>query len=134
MNAGDKFDQELQRRIQRIPSSVRDILSSKSIQVVEYLPESSTVKHFITYALYTPIMNGLLKNCFGVGTINLKTDMDGVNRKHVPLYHYNDNYYPSLSFAVAQSLLPEGKNKVEIHQDKIVLGKELYLLILKVKI
>lgn len=125
INAGDQFEQELQRRLQRIPTSVREILESKSIQVVESLPESSNIKYFITYALYTPIMNGLLKNCFGVGTINLKTDTDGVNRKHVPLYHYNDHYYPSLSFAVAQSLLPEGTNKVEIFPDKILLGERV---------
>lgn len=122
LNAEDKFEQELQKRLQRIPNSVRDILSSKSIKVVEELQDSSTVKNFITYALYTPIMSGLLQNCFGVGTINLKTDKDGINRKHVPLYHYNGRYYPSLSFAVAQSLLPEGNNKVELHNDKILLG------------
>lgn len=113
---------EINVRLKKIPSDVMADLSKKKLLVSEKLSQSSPILDFITYTIYTPIMKGLLKEAYGVGAINLKTDIDGVNRYHMPLFKYNNEYYPSLSLAVAQSLLPEGKKNIEIYDEKLIIG------------
>lgn len=91
--------------------------------IVDNLDENSTINNFITHTVVIPIMKGLLEQGNGFGTINLKTDVDGVNRQHTPLFKYNNNFYPSLPFAVALSLLPKEERNLVISQNKLKIGK-----------
>ncbi|MEW5819550.1 MAG: diguanylate cyclase [Cyanobacteriota bacterium] len=121
-NEIQNLEKEVEARINKIPKDIMTSLGLKKIEILDHLPPNHPMKTFFTYTIYTPIMHGLLKEGFGVGAINLKTDIDGVNRLHMPLFVYNNYYYPSLSLAVALSLLPEGQNKIELFKDKIKLG------------
>ena len=122
------LEDEIKKRVNKIPEDIRIALKKKKIQVLEKIPADWGMKDFISYTIYTPIMKGLLSESYGVGTINLKTDIDGVNREHMPLYKYDGEFYPSLPLAVALSLLPEDKKNLEIYEDKLVLGdREIYL-------
>jgi diguanylate cyclase (GGDEF)-like protein len=117
-----ELDKEIQNRLIKIPADIRQTLSEKQIMVLDNLSADSIMRSFITYTIYTPIMKGVLTEADGVGAINLKTDIDGVNRKHIPLFGYNEQYFPSLSLAVAHALLPEDNKAIQLTNDELFIG------------
>lgn len=122
------INKEIKIRLLKVPLNLLKLLDNNHIQVEDNLHQGAYVKKFITYTVFTPIMEGLLREGDGFGTINLKTDVDSVNRMHVPLYIYNGVYYPSLPLAVAYALLPPEEQTVTVFEDKIKLGsREIFI-------
>lgn len=121
-------NREISLRLLKVPLNLLRLLDQNHLKVEDNLPKDARVRNYITYTVFTPIMKGLLKEGHGFGTINLKTDVDSVNRMHVPLFIYNGVYYPSLPLAVAYSLLPENEKSIAIYKDRLKLGsREIFL-------
>lgn len=117
-----EIQKEIANRLNSISPEFRELLKKKSIAVKEELPDKSITRFFITYTEFNKILKGLLKYSDGIGAIALSPDIDGVNRKNMPLYKYNGEYYPSLSLGVALSQLPKEERQIILKEGLLLLG------------
>ncbi len=86
-----------------------------------------------TFTNYRPIVEELVKNTNGIGTVNISRSSDGVLRKSPVLVKYRDDFYPQMAFLVAyralggksnRSLFLDEKSNLILENRKIPLDKD----------
>lgn len=66
-----------------------------------------------TFNTFGPIYSDILKNCKGVGAINVNVSDDGVLRVITPIFSYNKHFYPNLALIVTKYLIGDDSSEFD---------------------
>lgn len=72
---------------------------------------------------YRPIMEDIINNSSNIGTVNISRSNDGILRKAPVLVKYRDNFYPQMSFLMANGGLREvtlNENNTLTFADRVI--------------
>lgn len=79
--------------------------------VIENIPEDIEIN--IQFFNVSNVLNGLLNNLYGLGSVNVPQNLDGIARTTRPLTFFNGNYYPSLPLAIYLKENPNAQIKID---------------------
>ncbi|MBQ4646733.1 MAG: diguanylate cyclase [Candidatus Gastranaerophilales bacterium] len=81
--------------------------------------------NYITFANARVVMDELSAVTDNIGLINVEREADGVIRSMTPVFKYNGEYYPNLSFRVALDML--NLDEIKLVNNSILLDENHYI-------
>lgn len=115
--------EQIKKTISSISSPIlKKVIAKFSINPkVENLDE--TIKTNIEFFNMSNVLNGLLFNAKGIGSVTLPNSLDGITRTVRPVIILNGRYYPGLPLSVYLSLYP--KSSLILREKEMLLNNKV---------
>jgi diguanylate cyclase (GGDEF)-like protein len=106
---------------------LKNALKNFKLEIInEDLFSTFPYHNLLSYNTFGPIYFQVLKNCRGIGAVNVRVSNDGVLRNLTPVFYYNKNFYPSLALAVARAVMGEDDTILKFNNDgHLLLGDKI---------